>query len=88
MAALTPAKVIVTAKDSSGNALTTGGDTFFVMITNQCTKENTYICLVNSGAANTLSAPIQGVMTDHTNGTYSYTYTLTVTGKIEIVKYA
>ena len=61
--------ITVTAKDSSGNLLTTGGDIFTVKISNKCTKYNAYYC-EPTGATSPLSANINDVMIDHNNGTY------------------
>ena len=69
---------MVTAKDSSGNAITTGGEKFAVKISNTCTKVNDYYCSP-SGNVGPLSSNINGIMTDN-NGTYTYSYILSTTG--------
>ena len=63
-------KITVTAKDSSGNFVTTGGDIFTVKISNLWTKYNAYYCWPN-GATGPLSANVNDVMADHNNGTNS-----------------
>ena len=78
--------ITVTAKDSSGNLLTTGGDIFTVKISNLCTIYNAYYCKP-TGATSPLSANVNDVMIDHNNGTYTYSYTLSVVGKPCITKF-
>ena len=67
--------ITVTAKDSSGNFVTTGGEIFTVKISNLWNKYNTYYCWP-SGATGPLSANVNSVMTDHNNGTYKIMYFL------------
>ena len=75
-----PLVITVTAKDSTGNLITTGGEFFTVKISNLWTKNNNYFW-VSNGATTPLSSNINGVMTDHNNGTYTYSTTLTALGK-------
>ena len=70
---------MVTVKDSTGNAITTGGEKFAVKISNTCVKFNDYYCSP-SGNVGPLSSNINGIMTDHNNGTYTYSYILSTTG--------
>ena len=82
IAAGTVGTINVTSRDSSGNLIGTGGDLWVVKITNEWTKANDYTCVGVSGAANTLSSPISGTMTDKGDGTYTYSYTISTTGKL------
>ena len=61
-AAGTAATITVISKDASGNLIGTGGDKWLVKITNEWTKVNDYTCIGVSGAQNTLSSPISGMM--------------------------
>ena len=79
---LVPRTVNVTAKDASGNLIGSGGDVWIVRVSNECTKANDYYCSTVSGAASVLSGSFSGVMTDNGDGTYSYTYTISTTGRI------
>ena len=82
IAAGTVGTINVTSRDSSGNLVGTGGDTWIVKITNEWTKENDYTWVGVTGAANTLSSAISGIMTDKGDGTYTYSYTISTTGKL------
>ena len=73
--------ITVTAKDSNGNLAASGGDIFTVKISNLWTKYNDYYCKP-SGATDPLSANVNDVMTDHNNGTYTYSYTLSAVGNL------
>ena len=79
--------VTVTSKDSSGNLIGVGGDIWLIKITNECTKANDYEWAIVSSAATTLSSSISGVMSDKGDGTYTYSYTVTNTGKISVHVY-
>ena len=72
--------ITVTAKDSSGNSIASGGEKFIVKISNACTKYNQYYC-APSGSTKPLSSNINDVMTDHNNGTYTYSYPVPNTRK-------
>ena len=74
-------EVIVTAKDSNGNDITTGGELFLVIVSNIWTKYNQYYCQPSWGTG-PLSTNIEGIMTDYNNGTYSYSYTVSNSGKV------
>ena len=76
--------ITVTAKDSSGTNIGTGGDLFYVQITNEWTKTSDFAWTVVTGADNTLSSSIFALMTDNYDGTYTYQYTLTNEGKVSI----
>ena len=80
------AKIIVTAKDSSGNAITNGGEAFLLKVSNAWTIKNIHYCEVNSSTF--LTSNIYVLMTDHNNGTYSASYTINSgTGKIKAIKF-
>ena len=76
--------VTVTAKDSGGVLIGTGGDSFYVRISNECTISSQVDWTVVGGAASTMSSPFEALMTYNGDGTYSYNYTLSVTGKISL----
>ena len=78
--------ITVTAKDSNGNLITTGGEIFTVKISNLWTKYNNYYWNP-SGATSPLYSNINGVMTDNNDGTYIYTFTLTSLGKFKHLLY-
>ena len=73
--------IIVTAKDSSGNTITTGGELLMVRITNLWSYANSHYCSSN-GVTTTLSSIVSDMMVDNGNGTYSYSYTITFVGKL------
>jgi hypothetical protein len=70
--ALSDTVVTVTAKDTGGTNVGTGGDLFYVQITNRCTKTSNFACTVNGGADNTILTAITALMTDNNDGTYTY----------------
>ena len=76
--------VTVTAKNSGGTLVGTGGDSFYVRISNECTKTTQVDWTVISGAANTMSSPFEALMTYNGDGTYTYNYTLSVVGKVSL----
>ena len=76
--------VTVTAKDASSTNIGTGGDLFYIQITNQCTKTSDFAWTVVGGADNTLSSSIFTLMTDNYDGTYTYSYTMTNDGVISV----
>ena len=77
--------VTVAAKDSGGTLLGTGDDLFFVRIQNECTISNQTTCTDVGGAANTMPTPLEALMTYNGDSTYSYNYTLNVTGKVSLL---
>ena len=76
--------ILLTAKDSSGNNVGVGGETIFVMVANQCMRGTNMSCIPVSGAATVVSSTTVGQMTDNGDGTYSYSYTVSVPGKITV----
>ena len=76
--------VHLTAKDSSGNNIGVGGETIFVMVANQCTRSSNMSCIPVSGATSVIASTIVEQMTDNGDGTYSYSYTVSVPGKITV----
>ena len=83
--AFTTYSVMVTAKDSSGNNIGHGGDTFFIEIYNHWTLDSDLKWNEVSGAKHTLSSSIKGVMLDNGDGTYSYNYSVVEDGAITVV---
>ena len=77
--------VIVTAKSSSGSAISTGGDIFTFRITNRWTKYNQYYCKP-TGDSGPISANLIGLFGDLNNGNYSIYYYIGSTGKLNISK--
>ena len=75
MVALGTYTATLTAKDSAGNNVGTGGELVYIFITNECTISGN-VCNIVGGATATLSTPITGDMTDNGDGTYSYSFTL------------
>ena len=66
--------VTVTAKDSSGNTITTGGEKFLLKVSNVWTKKNNYYWEV--GTSFLFSPNIYILMTDNNDGTYTASYTV------------
>ena len=76
--------VVLTAKDSSGNNIGIGGETVFIMISNEWTRGINMKWNVVAGATTVLSSQILTRMTDNGDGTYSYSYSVSVPGKITV----
>ena len=74
----------MTAKDSFGASINTGGEVIYVEITNACTKGVNFVCVPDTGAYTVLSSSISAKMTDNSNGTYTYNYQVTRPGTITI----
>ena len=70
--------VTVVAKDSSGNSITTGGETFVLRVTSKCVAESIHLC---SNSYNSPSQYIDKIMTDNNDGTYTYSYSMVFAGK-------
>ena len=83
--AFTTYTLTVTAKDSSGNNIGHGGDTFLVEITNKWTLDSNKIWKIVAGSKQTLSSPIYGTFTDNGDGTYTYNYSVSLDGAITII---
>ena len=66
--------VTVTAKDSSGNTITTGGEKFLLKVSNVWIKKNNYYWEV--GTSFLFSPNIYILMTDNNDGTYTASYTV------------
>ena len=79
----TTVSIIVRAKDTYGNYITTGGDKFIVKISNPWTKYNSFYWKL-TGSSGALSSNINAVMTDYNNGTYSYNYSVSTAGIINL----
>ena len=76
--------VLLTARDSLGNDVGVGGETIFVMIANECTRSRYMSWTPVSGATTVVANTIIEQMTDNSDGTYSYSYSLSVPGKVTI----
>lgn len=80
--------VKLTAHDSGSNKLATGGEKIWIKVTNECTKDASGSCIPVEGATPTLSAPKVGLMTDKTDGTYTFEFeTEAKEGKITVSIY-
>jgi hypothetical protein len=74
----------VNAKDSSGNSITTGGEIVYISITNPCTRGPNMACDAIPSAPTVLATDVNSRMTDHSNGTYTYTTTFNFLGEFTI----
>jgi hypothetical protein len=73
------------AKDSSGNNIGFGGETFVIDIRNKCTIFGIQSCDTDYSAKLPLSSAVTGTMIDNGDGTYSYTYILEQSGVVSIL---
>jgi hypothetical protein len=76
--------VTAIAKDSNGDEVYTGGDPFYIIIQNEGAFDDNFNFNEVPGATNTISSTIFEKMTDHGNGTYSYSYSVNSEGKLTI----
>ena len=67
---------MVTAKDSLGNNISVGGDMFYIRFSNECSITSQVSWSQVIGAANVLASPIEALMTDNGNGTYTNLFIL------------
>ena len=72
----------VTAKDSSGLNVESGGEEVYVKVTNHCTRDSLMTCNDVGSSASVLSQEIVARMTDVGDGTYTYTATYNDIGNI------
>lgn len=82
--ALTQRTVTVNAKDTGGGNIATGGDLFYILISNKWEKKSNFKCAVVNGADNTITTAITELMSDNNDGTYSYSWTPDNEGKLSI----
>ena len=75
----------VDAKDSSGNSISTGGENFMIKISNSWTKTNDHYWDL-TGSSNILSTSVYSIMTDHNNGTYTYSYIIPSLSKLKLIR--
>ena len=80
--------VTVTAKDSSGNNIGTGGELIWIRLQQQWARSsNNFYWDDNLSSTFALSSAVWTRMTDNSDGTYSYTYTPTIVGKLTLFVY-
>lgn len=79
--------VTVTAKDSSGNLIGTGGSILTIEVHNECTLDIDLVCTEVIGATQVLASPIVANMTDNSDGTYDYSYSVNLNGKVTVFVY-
>ena len=80
--------VTVTAKDSSGNNIGTGGELIWIRLQKECTKvSNNFYWTTKSSTTFALSAEVWTKMTDNSDGTYTYTYTPSQKGTFTLSVY-
>ena len=70
----------MTAKDSSGANINTGGEVIYVEISNSCTKGVNFAWVPDSGTK--ISTRAQ--MADNSDGTYTYNYQVPMPGTITV----
>ena len=70
----------MTAKDSSGANINTGGEVIYVEISNACTKGVNFAWVADSGTK--ISKRAQ--MADNSDGTYTYNYQVPMPGTITV----
>jgi len=79
-----PYTIIVTAKDSSGSNIGSGGESIYLHITDHCTRGVDMICNRVTSSSSVLGSEITAAMVDHTDGTYSYILTVNSPGNVSI----
>jgi len=72
----------VTAKDSTGLYVGSGGEEVYMKVTNHCTRNTLMTCDDVGSSASVLSQEIVALMTDVGDGTYTYTATYNDLGNI------
>ena len=72
----------VTAKDSAGLDVGSGGEKVYVKVTDHCTRNTLMTCDDVGSSASVLSQEIVALMTDVGDGTYTYTATYNELGNI------
>jgi cysteine-rich repeat protein len=83
--AFTSYTVNVDAKDSSGNSISTGGETFMIEIRNKWALASNFDCIADGSAKQALTSVIYEIMTDLGNGTYTYSYSVLQSGEITVL---
>ena len=77
--------ILVQAKDSSGNNITTGGEIIMIHISNQCARYNgQFGCFNTSDQQQVMESNIYDQMIDHNDGTYTYDYTVNLNGTVSV----
>lgn len=88
--ALPSSKVTVklTAYDTTNAKMTAGGVQLYARVSNECTKNDSGICVPVATATQTLKEEKNGLMKDNADGTYTYEFeTETKEGKITVAIY-
>ena len=76
--------VTLTAKDSTGGDITTGGATFVIRIYNEFTTDSDFGCVENTGAKQVVLSTIFGTMSDNGDGSYFYSFIPEDSGSVTI----
>lgn len=72
--------IVITAKDSGGVDWTSGGDEIVLLYSNHWTRGSNMACSTVATSTQVLASRVTQAMTDHSNGTYSTTLTLSYLG--------
>jgi hypothetical protein len=78
------ASVTIQAYDTSNAMVSTGGDFFFITVTNQCAIVDSFYCEQVSGAEDLVGDGIYTQLTDANDGSYDTTYTVSVDGTVTV----
>ena len=73
---------VVTAKDSTGVDVGSGGEEVYIKVTDHCTRNTLMSCDDVLSSPSVLSSEIVALMTDVGDGTYTYTATYNDLGNI------
>lgn len=76
--------ILVTARDSLGARITTGGERVFISITDHCTRTAKMTCSRVAASPSVLASPVHAQMTDNGDGTYSYSVNIGSPGRVTI----
>jgi hypothetical protein len=85
--AFTNVEVVMTTKDTGDNYYTTGGETIYVEIHNECILASDWSWPEVASAKQILASPIVAQLDDDGAGIYSYTYQLPLDGTVTIFLY-
>ena len=76
--------VTVQARDSNGDPINIGGDSFYLDVRNLCNWESLSECTPAGGQPEVVSGVSRTLMTDNGDGTYSGQYSVTEVGQITV----